>query len=352
MKIINYLSIIFISLLAVSCTKIIDPVKKIGLGSRVVNYQADDKIESLVIPPDLTTPRSQSIFSEIIQSDDVGMVSRINNVQVKRDNYHRWLVIDMPPNKVWSLAKEFFRSYGFTIEKENQQIGMFETDYLEAETNVPERSLGVFRAALAKALKTQYGLPTADKYRVRIESIDDLNSTEVYFNLSSIGEVVSGEMRLWQPREKDVELETEMLLKLMIFLGADKTEAITNIQDQREVEDSYIETVELENGFVSLVFPYDREKTWKLLGWSLDELAVEVEDRDSSGGSFFIKVSPNKSFFSKLIDTIGSVKSYQLYIKQINNSRSEVFFIDLSEENDKDALSYNIELFNQIASKF
>ena len=352
MKNINYITIILISLLAASCSKITDPVKKIGLGSRVVNYQADDKIESLVIPPDLTTPNSQSVFSEIIEPGDVGMISRVNNVQVKRDSYHRWLVVDMPPNTVWSLTKEFFRSYGFKIEKENQQIGMFETDYLEAETKVPERSLGVFRAALAKALKTQYGLPTADKYRVRVESIDNLNSTEVYFTLSSIREVVSAEMRLWQPKEKDLELETEMLLKLMIFLGADKTEAITKIQDHSEVKDSYVETVKLENGFVSLVFPYDKKKTWKLLGWSLDELGVDVEDRDSSGGSFFIKVSPNKSFFSKLIDTTGSVKSYQLYIKQINNSRSEVFFVDLSEKNDSDTLSYSIELFNQIASKF
>ena len=43
--------------------------------------------------------------------------------------------------------------------------------------------------------------------------------SEVYLTLSSIGEVVSGATRVWQPREKDVELETEMLLQLMVFLG-------------------------------------------------------------------------------------------------------------------------------------
>ena len=37
MKNINYLTLILISLLVVSCSKITDPVKKIGLGSRVVN---------------------------------------------------------------------------------------------------------------------------------------------------------------------------------------------------------------------------------------------------------------------------------------------------------------------------
>ncbi len=67
MKIINYLTIIFISLLVVSCSKITDPVKKIGLGNRVVNYQADEKVDSLIIPPDLTAPSSQGAFTEVIE---------------------------------------------------------------------------------------------------------------------------------------------------------------------------------------------------------------------------------------------------------------------------------------------
>ena len=53
MKNINYLAIIFIGLLAVGCSKVLDPVKKIGLGSRVIDYQADEKVDSLIIPPDL-----------------------------------------------------------------------------------------------------------------------------------------------------------------------------------------------------------------------------------------------------------------------------------------------------------
>ena len=35
------------------------------------------------------------------------------NVEIKRDNYRRWLLVDKSPNEVWSLSKEFFRSYGF-----------------------------------------------------------------------------------------------------------------------------------------------------------------------------------------------------------------------------------------------
>ena len=212
-----------------------DPVKKIGLGGRVVNYQADDTVDSLIIPPDLTKPSSQGLFAENGGVTDKSYeVGKVQNVEVKRDTRRRWLLVDMPPSEVWLLSKDFFRSFGFKIEKENQKIGIMETDYLEIDTKVPDKSLGAIRAMLAKALKTQYGLPIADKYRIRIESLDDPNQSEVYLTLTSIGEVVQGELRVWQPREKDVELEIEMLLHLMVFLGSDRSQAINKIQASNE----------------------------------------------------------------------------------------------------------------------
>ncbi len=78
-------------------------------------------------------------------SDDDNVVKRVQNVEVMRDKYRRWLVVDLPPSEVWKLSKEFFRSYNFKLEKENQKIGILETDYLEIETIVPDKSLGAIR---------------------------------------------------------------------------------------------------------------------------------------------------------------------------------------------------------------
>ena len=164
MKIANYLIILLISLLLASCSKVVDPVKKIGLGGRAINYDFDENVDSLVIPPDLTSPINQGVFTEVINfNDNSEVLKKVKNIEVMRDKYRRWLLVDLPPVEVWALSKEFFRSYGFKIEKENQKIGLLETDYLEIETKVPDKSLGAIRAALAKALKTQYGLPIADK---------------------------------------------------------------------------------------------------------------------------------------------------------------------------------------------
>jgi outer membrane protein assembly factor BamC len=352
MKIVNYLIIVLMSLFIVSCSKVTEPVKEIGLGSKVIKYQEEEKVDSLVLPPNLTEPDIKGDFSKVIQLGEVEIARKNVNVEVLRDNYRRWLLVDLSPSDVWTLSKEFFRSYGFTIEKENQKTGILETDYLEIETKVPDRSLGKIRAALAKALKTQYGLPIADKYRLRVESHSSPQQSEVYLTLFSIGEVVNGDMRLWQPREKDVELETEMLLQLMLFLGESKSEAINKINENNKLENPIVEVLKFENGFARLVFPYDKDQAWRYLGWALDELGIEVEDRDSFEGSYFINVEPNKGFFSKLMSTVGSAKTYQLFVKQTQDMHSEVYFVDLTEENERETIEYSFELFNDIKMKF
>jgi len=353
MKIINYITIILLSLLAVSCSKITDPVKKIGLGDRVMNYQADEKVDSLIIPPDLTAPTSQGAFTEVTAvNDDEKFLKRIQNVEVMRDKYRRWLVVDLPPSEVWELSKEFFRSYNFKINKENQKIGILETDYLEIETVVPDKSLGAIRAGLAKVLKTQYGLPIADKYRVRIEPIEGQNKSEVYLTLSSIGEVVSGSLKLWQPRKKDVELETEMLLTLMVFLGNDRADAIGKIQSNSTSQEAAALVETAANGYASLIFPFNKGQSWSYLGWALDELNIDIDDRDSIEGSYFINVKPYNGYFSKLLNTATSTKTYQLIVKEVDEQSTYVYFVDLSEENEDDTLDYSFELFNQIVSKF
>ena len=176
--------------------------------------------------------------------------------------------------------------------------------------------------------------------------------SEVYLTLSSIGEVVSGATRVWQPREKDIELETEMLLQLMLFLGNDRDDSISKIQSNSK-EKKVAATVQLsETGYATLIFPFDKNESWKLLGWALDELSIDIDDRDPLEGSYFINVTPNKGFFSKLLATASITKTYQLILKEDTNAQTKVIFVDLSEEDDEKTISYSAELFDQIASKF
>ena len=353
MMFIKNIIFIFIASFLTSCSMVADSKKKVDIGGRYINYQGEDKVDSLVIPPDLTKPNSQGMFAENIEVEDNSyQVTEVQNVEVKRDNIRRWLLVNMSPNEVWLLSKEFFRSFGFKIEKENQKIGIMETDYLEIDTNVPDKSLGAIRSGLSKLLNTQYGLPIADKYRIRIESVDNPEQSEVYLTLSSIGEVVQGELRVWQTREKDVELETEMLLQLMVFLGSDRTESINKILASNQEIESPVSVIKSESGYATIVFPYNKKQTWSYLGWGLDELSIDIEDRDIIDGSYFINIYASKGFFAKIINTVSNSNTYQLLVKQIDESHSEVIFVDLSEENEQDTIDYSFDFFNELAAKF
>ena len=137
----------------------------------------------------------------------------------------------------------------------------------------------------------------------------------------------------------------------MVFLGDDSAESITKIQSNQDSNETIAEVFTSESGYATLVLPYDKKQSWKLLGWALDELNIEVEDRDSLEGSYLIKINPNRGFLTKLLSTV-SEQSYQLILKEIGDSQTHVIFVDLSEENDQDVISYSAELFNTIASKF
>ena len=353
MKSINYLIILSVTLSIFGCSKVTEPVKKISLGNRIIDYQADEQVGQLIVPPNLTNPSITGEFSKEIQIEsNEPILPTLNNVEVMRDNYRRWLLVDLPSDQVWSISKEFLRSYGFKIEKENQKIGILETNFLEIETDVPDKSLGFIRAALSKALKTQYGLPIADKYRVRIEPTDNSEQSEVYLTLSSIGEVVNGATRVWQPREKDVELETEMLLKFMLFLGDDMSDSVKKIKSSNEEKIVIISITESSNGYATAFFPFDKMKSWSYLGWALDELSIEIQDRDKLDGSYYITISKNKGFLSKLLSTSSDFLTYKLIVKETDDSLSQVIISELSGQDEQKTIDFSYEFFEKIASKF
>ena len=99
MKIISYLNIVLIGVILSSCTKVTAPIKEIGLGNRDINYQADEKVGSLIVPPDLTEPSSLEALTEVEEVlDENQVVQRVQNVEIKRDKYRRWLLVDLPPS--------------------------------------------------------------------------------------------------------------------------------------------------------------------------------------------------------------------------------------------------------------
>ncbi|MCS5591360.1 MAG: outer membrane protein assembly factor BamC [Gammaproteobacteria bacterium] len=360
MKYLNNIVVLLLASVLAGCSSFSSSDDDEVLGTRVINYQeVEGEITELVIPPDLTKPDLQGDFvsasSGLAGTDaaDVQLV-KVANVEVKRDAYRRWLLVNKSPSDIWPLVKEFLQSFGFQIKKEDEALGIIETEYLESDPDVPDSSLGGFRAMLSDVLKAKYALPIADKYRIRIEATDDANSSEVYLSLTSIEEVVIDETTLWQSRAKDTELETEMLLRLMVFLGSDQSEAVNKIQETANIDKLPVSVYKTKRGYATLVFPYDPPGAWAHLGWALDELGVDIEDSDAFERSYYVSLvrTNDRSFFSKLMGKSAEIISVQLVVKQLEEGHSQVVFNDLSEEDEQKTIDFSFVFFKELANQF
>ena len=170
-----------------------------------------------------------------------------------------------------------------------------------------------------------------------------------YLSLTSIEEVAADKNTQWQSRAKDAELETEMLLRLMVFLGSDQSEAINKIKDTAKGDKLPVSVYTTENGYAALVLPFDSAKSWAHLGWALDELGVDIEDSDAIEKSYYVNLVRTKEggFFSKLIGMSAENISIQLIVKQ-REEGSQVIFYDLSEADEQKTIDYSFIFFKEI----
>ncbi|MBT3744717.1 MAG: outer membrane protein assembly factor BamC, partial [Candidatus Thioglobus sp.] len=282
-----------------------------------------------------------------------------SNVEVKRSGERRWLVVDKKTDDVWNLSKSFFKSHGFAIKKTNKKIGLMETDFLENHPEIPDRSLGVIRSMLKKAIAARYALPIVDKYRIRIEPNENGSKTSVYLSLNSMEEVLTkagsdDENTIWQSRPKDQALETEMLYRLMTFLGSDHAVAREKIIKAKEEQVLSVAVDKGIGGYAKLTFSLGQYDTWDNMGWALDQLNIDIEDKDVKEGSFYINVArtEDQGIFSRMFGDDAIKKSFQIIVKQIDTGKTEVYFNDLSEENEQATIDFSYEFLGNIAKQF
>jgi len=349
---------------------------RIELGNVKINYYSDKSVTSLEIPPDLTSPSYENSFrlNDYVNNVDSNTINLTNkesetvsnekilniksDISVMKSGSRRWLVVDKDPDLIWDLSKQFLKEKGFVIKKIDKKIGVMETDYLENKPVIPGKSLGVIRSLFASSIdNVSYTLPSVDKYKIRIEPIESGSKSEVHLSLSSMKEVVKNsgnvESTIWQEKEKDVSLETEMLYLLMVYLGGESAEAREKIINAKETEKIIVTLSNSFNGYKKLTFKQNILDTWDNLAWALLELNIQVEDKDIKEKAFYIKaVGDDIGLMSKLLGTEAISQQYQISLKEIDKSTTEIYFNDLEEKNESSTKNLNFEIFEKIHKLF
>lgn len=278
---------------------------------------------------------SRSKRPATVASGDV--LPDVPNVEMRRSGSERWLEVQATPQQVWPRIVAFWRQQGILLTEQNPAVGVMKTDWLENRAEIPQ---GFVTRQLRKVVDGLYATSTRDQYRVQVEPGPKTGTTEIRMTHKGMEEKLvtstlgDSERTVWEPSGADSAKESEMLRRLMLFLGAsDKQakEALVAGPATGSVRSSTPTTsrarVTTDGGSQVLVIGEEYRRGWRMVGSALDRAGFSVEDRDMSRGVYYVRYQDTdagagkqkRSFTSRLAfwrkDDIDRVKQYQIRVK-------------------------------------
>ena len=298
------------------------------IGEKIDYKSGAKKGPSLEVPPDLSQLTRDNryavpgvaVTANTIQSDKADRAGQVGNaagsvgdVRIERSGNQRWLVVNRPADKLWEPVREFWKTSGFQLAIDQQDLGIIETDFAENRAKLPQDFI---RNALGRVLENLYSTGERDKFRTRLERTAS-GGTEIFISHRGMIEVVTSSSgtstsTAWQSRPADPELEAEFLRRLMVQLGVSQEQSKTLIAVDATRQTSRIETV---NNQQVLLVDDGFDRAWRRVGLGLDRTGFTVEDRDRSKGLYFVRyvapLSDNKSsgFFGNLFSSKSATPS-------------------------------------------
>jgi outer membrane protein assembly factor BamC len=254
------------------------------------------------------------------------------NARIERDGTQRWLVVDVAPERAFTVVKEFLPTIGLQVEREDASVGIVETAWAENRANLPQ---SLIRGLLGRFLGQVYSTGEMDKFRFRVERTAG-NTSEVFVSHRGMIEVFTSQAQdstRWQPRPSDPELEAELLQRLALQFAPAQAPAgtATAAPATRAAAGGAAATApELARllpadgsspARVSVNEPFDR--AWRRVGLALDRGGFTVEDRDRARGVYFVRyLDPeieqrqrdSQGFLSKLLGRDAKVEAQQFRV--------------------------------------
>ncbi len=334
-------------------------------GDDSVDYKSVVRTDPLSIPPDLTQaandPRYRApasgttTYSQFQQqgqalaaakgapqnTNQASVLPTRSDMRVMRDGDLRWLVVDMPADKVFSMAADFWTETGFTLDVTDPKAGLLVTNWAENRAKIPESFI---RQALGKVLEGLWDSGTRDKFSTRVERVGP-NRTEVYISHKHMEEKdysTQGQVNVrWFNGKEDPGLNSAMLARMMVFFGEDVDGARKKMAQAQAPAEAAKVIATGDKTSLNLAEPFDR--AWRRVGVALDSGGFAVDDRDRSAGDFYVRYVDTDTgakreepgFFSRLFGAKDPAKAptYRLHLTQKGNE-TEVTVLDADGKRD------------------
>lgn len=325
-----------------------------------IDYRSAKKVPTLEVPPDLTQLAKDNRYNlpdtasaPAVTSYNVLKQSAAANtsptaanaavlptrpdVRIERSGDQRWLVVNLPPEKIYGLVRDFWQNNGFLIRMDMPEAGVMETDWAENRAKIPQ---GVIRDALSKVLDSVYSTGERDKFRTRIERLGN-GESEIYITHRGMIEKLVGTTKdrtMWEARPRDPGLEAEFLQRLMVRFGYDIDRAKAQLAaapggaaDSSSAGGSAgaspaAEWIGQPGRYTGLTLAEPFDRAWRNVGLALDRASFTVEDRNRAQGIYFVRYVPQDDnqdkpgFFGRLLgrstDKNASTLQYQVQVEE------------------------------------
>jgi outer membrane protein assembly factor BamC len=338
-------------LLATACTTTLEGPK--------IDYRSEPtRSPSLEVPPGLSQVpaddrysvpgHGKSSVSASGQAESTGVapsgvLPSVKQARVEREGNARWIVVALPAEKVWPVAKEFWTENGFTLQIDNETAGVMETDWAENRAKLPQDFL---RRTFGRVLGSIFDSGMRDRFRTRLERTA-AGETEITITHRGTEEIANAakDGTNWQSRGRDPELEAEFMQRMLVRFGtaADQAKAAvvgadsarSGIERARRVKTSAgTDAIELDDAF---------DRSWRRVGLALDRIGFTVESRDRASGAFLVRfVDPEKaekeqSFFARIFGLKAEVITQQFRIEVKSQAKGALVSVVPVESKDKAA---------------
>lgn len=255
-------------------------------GDEKINYGAP-AVPALEVPPDLVKPEDHTPVVDLVGAQST-VAPDVAKVEVRQDGAIRWLEVAQSPEVVWSKLREFFLKTGLKIAVEDPTLGIMETEWAENRANL---NSGFFQRTLGKVMPSLFSNNGRDRYRARVERGE--SGSRIFLTHRGMEEVLVGgnsamnvTQSAWQRRPADLELEAEMLRRLMLALGAPAASAQAVTANKPAARARLNKEAE---GTVSLTLTDRIDSAWLRVGVALDRLGYVVKSRDDRRKTFLLR---------------------------------------------------------------
>ena len=210
-------------------------------------------------------------------------------MKVMRSGDTRWLQINADPNQVYPRLISFWNNEGFTINRDNPQAGIIETDWAENRAKIPGNFL---RRALGSIIDMVSDSGERERFTTRLER--NGNMTEVYINHQRMVETAMDRDATtfrWLPADEDPGLNAVMLSRLMAFLGVEEERARNAVREAQAVgaAPQQVQQLQLIDGETALSSPLSADDTWRRVGDSLNRAGFTIDEANLANGSYVVR---------------------------------------------------------------